>query len=188
MHALAELSPQAQKPRQARMGGLRHASLHIEMKDRLCAGAKLCQSPPTRIAEAQCSTPTADEFDSHRIAVCGPVVMKVFEKCRPRVRDAMSFEVAKRKGKRMVYPDKGRRSLMEFGCQPLGNPPPGPLLAATGRRADLSWWLCGRGGINAQALQAGGGSCRPRVVDADVALELGHAATREDRQLNSASR
>ena len=76
----------------------------------------------------------------------------------------------------MVYPDKGRRPLMEFGGQPLGNPPPGPILAVSGRRADFSWWQCGRGGINAQAPQAGGGSCRPRVVDADVALELGHAA------------
>jgi hypothetical protein len=115
MHALAEFPPQVQKPRQTCMGGLRHASLHIKMKDRLCAGAKLCQSPPTRIAEAQFTAPTADEFDSHRIAVCGPLVMKVFEKCRPRVRDAMSFEVAKREGKRMVYADKGGRPIVEFG-------------------------------------------------------------------------
>ncbi len=137
MHALAELPPQVQKPRQARMGGLRYASLHIEMKNRLRAAAKLCQSPPTRIAETQCSKSTADEFDTHRIAVCGPVVMKVFEKCRPRMRYAVNLEVTKRKGKRMVYADKGRRPLMECGGKPLGNPPPGPILAATERRADL---------------------------------------------------
>jgi hypothetical protein len=97
------------------MGGLGYASLHIEMKDRLRPGAKLCQSPPTRIAETQCSAFTADEFDSHRIAICGPVVMKVFEKCRPDVRDAMNLEVAKRKGKSMVYADEDGWVGMEFG-------------------------------------------------------------------------
>lgn len=85
------------------------------MKDRLCAGAKFCQSPPTRIAETQCSSSMADGFDSDRIAVCGPVVMKVFEKCRPRVRYAVNLKVTKREGKRMVYPNKGGRPVMEFG-------------------------------------------------------------------------
>ena len=57
----------------------------------------------------------ADGFDSDRIAVCGPVVMKVFEKCRPRVRYAVNLKVTKREGKRMVYPNKGGRPVMEFG-------------------------------------------------------------------------
>jgi hypothetical protein len=78
--------------------------------------------------------------------------MKVFEKCRPGVRDTVNLKVTKRKGKRMVYADKCRRPLMECGGKPLGNPPPGPILAATERRANLYRQLCGRGGINAQAL------------------------------------
>lgn len=179
MNATTEMVAQVAQPWKTGVGGLGHTSWDIEMKDRFRPASHLGHPPPACVPPARCSVSMKaipDEIDIHVVVMGWPVELKIIEKLRPVCGQAVSLKVAKRKGKRMVDPDERWRPVAKFEAKPLGNPPPGPILAETERWADLSWWLCGRGGINAQAPQAGGGSCRPRVVDADVALELGHAA------------
>jgi hypothetical protein len=78
--------PDEAQPGNPGMGGLRHRSLHVELKDRFrSASALLCQPPPARIAHARRTIPygaVADEINVD-VFVGRPMALKIVEEGRP---------------------------------------------------------------------------------------------------------
>lgn len=98
MDPLAELLAKVAHPRQAGMGGLRPAVLHIEVEDGLRAAALLSQPPPAGIPHARGAVATqsvSDEVNLQVTAIGWPVVLEVVEERGPVGREAVDLEVAK---------------------------------------------------------------------------------------------
>ena len=180
MHAFAELLAEVAQPRQTGVGGLRHAALHVEVKDGLRAAAFLGHPPPTGITRAFgpiAMRAVPDEIDIHVVVVRRPVVMEVIEEQGPVGWEAVGFKVAQRKGKRVVDTDKRGRAVAQFGGEPLGEAAACPILARAGWRRNFGRRLqrCGR--VEAQAGQAARGRLRAGIVDAEVAFKLRHGSS-----------
>ncbi len=116
----------------------------------------------------------SDELDIQASVIGRPVVLEIVEERRPVGWDAMDFEVAKRKRKRMVDADERGWAVSKFGNEPPAESAARPVLARAGRRRNFFGSLRPRRRVNAQSFQAAGGSLCAEVVDAEVAFEMRH--------------
>ena len=83
MHAVAQPLADEAQPGNAGMGGFRHRSLHVEMKDGFrAAGPLVGQAPPAGIAHARRAIPgdaIAHEIDMDVILVRRPMAVEIIE-------------------------------------------------------------------------------------------------------------
>ena len=74
----------------------------------------------------------------------------------------------------MVDADKGGDVTVEFLAEPFGETTARPIVAWTRRRLYLYRFAGALGGVHPEPLATGVGRFRARIVDADVAFEMGH--------------
>ena len=164
------------------MGGLRHRSLHVEMKYRFrAARALLGQPPPAGLAHA-CGAvavkAVADEVDIGVIVIGRPMALEIVEKARPVGQEPMHFEIAQREREAVVDADQCGHVLGEAFHQPFGDAAPRSVFFGRWRRRHFGRRSVAFGQVNAQALQARCRRLRARIVDADIAGEGGHDSLR----------
>jgi hypothetical protein len=94
---ITELLTEVTQPGQAGVRRLCHASLNVEMKDRLGLAPLLGKSAPTRIATAAGAITTytlTDEIYVRIILVGRPVLMKIVQKSGPIRGETVCLEVS----------------------------------------------------------------------------------------------
>lgn len=77
------------------------------MESRLRLGLLFCNTPPTRVTVSSCAVAAsaiAHELNVGEVIIRRPVPLKIFEECRPIVRQVVFVEILYREGKAVIDP------------------------------------------------------------------------------------
>src|SRR5258706_12171287 len=98
MDPVSHLLSDVEQPRNARVRGLRHRALHVEMKDRLrSARSNFGQPSPAGVAatrRAVARDAVTNELDVGVVAIGRPVTLEILEKRGPVRRQLVTLKVA----------------------------------------------------------------------------------------------
>lgn len=111
MYAIRHAVSEVQKPRNACMGGLRHRSGHVKMKNGFGPCSDLRQASPPRITASSLSVSTLafpNEIDVGVVHVCRPMLLKVGQKRGPFVGQTVFVEIFQWERKAVVNTNQCR--------------------------------------------------------------------------------
>ena len=115
------------------MGGVRHRSLHVEVKDGFgAAGAFHGQPPPTGIPHPRRAIPGESiphEIDIGVVCVGRPVAVEVVEEVLPIGWQAINLKISKGEREGVVDADQRRHLVVQTRQQPFGDALERPVFA-----------------------------------------------------------